>query len=145
MMQCWVDILAAAGSRSIWSDVIPVSLIGGGAALLIWSFWRRQAQPGLHRPKPPTQANASNGNAPHPAIRDAQDLADLLTEQMDRQAHRLEQLISDADARIRKLERLNSAPVPTQTRSALAPDATDPLNRRVYELADEGMPPVEIA
>jgi hypothetical protein len=64
---------------------------------------------------------------------------------MDRQAARLEQLIAEADSRIRRLERLNSAPPPAPPRQVLTGDTTDPLNRRVYELADEGMPPVEIA
>lgn len=146
MVHCWIDILAAAGSRSIWSDIIPVGLISGGAALLIWSLWRGQGQGRLARHEPPRRANAQAGaTTPDAIVRDAEELAGLLAAQMERQAARLEQLIADADARIRRLEHLNNAPPPPPPRSALSPGTTDPLNRRIYELADEGMPPVEIA
>jgi hypothetical protein len=59
---------------------------------------------------------------------------------MDRQAARLEQLIAEADVKIRHLERLTAGARPMP-----ADKATDPLNQRIYEMADEGMPPVEIA
>ena len=67
----------------------------------------------------------------------------LLAEQADRKAERLERMLVEADARIRHLERLTA-----DMRAARPPDrssTTDPLNQRVYDLADEGVPPVEIA
>lgn len=74
-------------------------------------------------------------------MRDAEELAGLLAGQMERQAARLERLLGEADARIRQLERLNAG----QGRTVPRDPAVDPLNQQVYELSDEGLPPVEIA
>jgi hypothetical protein len=80
-------------------------------------------------------------------LRDAEELSALLAQQMDRQAARLERLIAEADERIRRLERLSAAAEPEGCRapSLLRPDGADPMNRRIYALADEGLAPVEIA
>ena len=140
MAWSWVDILAA---RSIWSDVVPVGLIVMGAALLIWALWRGQGRRGRMEPAAP-EVRPSRAD-PGRVLNEAQELASLLAEQMDRQAARLEELIAEADSRIRRLERMNSAPLKEPVRPAQSGDAADPLNRRIYELADEGVPPVEIA
>ena len=137
-MEMASDMLAAAAGASLWAQVLPVSLILGGAALLIWALRRGQPE-GARSPS----ARAWDPDAAA-AAREAQELGRLVAEQADRQAARLERLIEDADARIRKLERLTAAQAQPAPRPAMS-DGPDPLNRRVYELADEGLPPIEIA
>jgi len=126
-----------------WLQVLPVALIVAGAGLLLGAIWRGQI--GWRTPSSPSppQTPATPGMAVHSVMRDAEELAGLLAGQMDRQAARLEQLIAEADVKIRHLERLSA-----EVRAARPADralSTEPLNQRIYELADEGVPPVEIA
>ena len=132
-------ILAAAVN---WSQVVPLALIVAGAVLLLMAIWRGQIGGRPAKPAPPPTSPAAAQQV-QVVMRDAEELAGLLAGQMDRQAARLERLISDADARIRQLERLSA-----DVRAARPADASlgaDPLNQRIFEMADEGMPPVEIA
>lgn len=121
-------------AASVLTQALPPILIVAGAALLLWAIWRR-----------PKAAGAEGGRSPVAAqqvqavMRDAEELAGLLAGQMERQAARLERLLGEADARIRQLERLNAGRPPPRD------PAVDPLNQQVYELSDEGLPPVEIA
>lgn len=79
----------------------------------------------------------------------------VLAEETDRHAERLEVLIARAEETIRKLESLPQARgeggvagVSGGTgRGAAAPAApvVDPLNRRIYELADQGLSSLDIA
>lgn len=68
--------------------------------------------------------------------------------QLDAKTQRLEQLIDEADSKIARLERLSG---PDAAASPPAADAgptelhIDPTSRSVYELADQGLEPVEIA
>ena len=143
----WPELLVADVSgwaASIVTHVLPVTLIVGGAALLIWAFWRGQGL-GPFRKPPPAPAPAPKAEPTEAVLRDATELANLLAAQMDRQAGRLEQLINEADARIRRLERLAATAEAVAARPPTRPDATDPLNRQIYALADDGMPTVEIA
>lgn len=77
------------------------------------------------------------------------ELAQRLAAQLDGKAARLERLIADADDRLRRLERAlaaaEQAPAPMNGQSAAAAAGDDPMLRKVYALADEGLPPVEIA
>jgi hypothetical protein len=75
---------------------------------------------------------------------DAEELAQLLAERMDRQAAKLEQLIAAADQRLANLEKAASQPAPTP-RPVPRREVMDPLSRQVYDLSDKGLPPVEIA
>jgi hypothetical protein len=70
-------------------------------------------------------------------MRDSEELAGLLAGQMDRQAARLERLLTEADAKIRELEKLSARPAATP----MDDERIDPLNLQVYELADEGCRP----
>jgi hypothetical protein len=118
-------------------QLIAVALLAGGVVMLTWAFRRGTGQGASAGPKaqaPPPEPLASY-------MADARELADLLADRMDRQAQRLERLIAEADDRIRKMERLHSE---TGSGAARRPDS-DPLNQQVYDLADSGLPPVEIA
>ncbi len=100
--------------------------------------------------RPPASDSTGGGVAASPAqsealssvMADAEELAQLLADRMDRQAARMEQLIAAADDRLAKLEKALAQPVP---RGPNRQDATDPLSRQVYDLSDRGMPSVEIA
>jgi hypothetical protein len=101
---------------------------------------------------------------------EVEQMAKRLGTQLDQQATRLEALIRQADARIAKLEQLKgvagagdagSGPVPgvAKPEPASAPEsnglpaapgaaglpANDPLTRQVYQLADDGLKPPDIA
>lgn len=82
---------------------------------------------------------------------DVHELVQRLATQLDNKAARMEQLLRDADERIRKLERMqridrNRTPVDTEHASGdTIGNEPDPVTNRVYELADQGEKPVEIA
>lgn len=133
-------LLAAIGL----ADILPAALMLGGLVLLFWAF-RRNGGPGLAPPAPrrPDLRQDVRPDRTNQVMRDSQELADLLAAQMDRQAERLERLIAEADGRIRRLERL-AAEASRPREPARTTDA-DPLAARIYDLADQGMPAVEIA
>jgi hypothetical protein len=123
------------------SQIVPIGLIVAGAVLFLVAIWRGQLVG--RKPAVPTTTSTATAQQVQIVMRDAEELAGLLAGQMDRQAARLERLIADADARIGRLERLSA-----EVRAARPADPVlnaDPLNQRIFELADEGMPPVEIA
>ena len=83
------------------------------------------------------------------------ELVERLAAQLDNKAARMELLLQDADERIRKLERMQRIErkrVSAESERASDPTSghesdpvTDPVTDRVYELADQGEKPVEIA
>lgn len=89
------------------------------------------------------------------------EMSRRLVAQIDARAAHLEALIADADDRIEELRRLQAAgadhdgrpagragaapPSSSAASSAADPRAEDPVSRGVYELADRGLGPVEIA
>ncbi|MHC5023478.1 MAG: hypothetical protein ACYTGG_06145 [Planctomycetota bacterium] len=83
------------------------------------------------------------------------DTARRLAAQLDNKAARLEQLIAEADQRLQRLQRLEQQhvsdtppppPPPAPDPYALPTEPEpDPLTRSVYDLADNGHEPVEIA
>ncbi len=78
---------------------------------------------------------------------DVHELVQRLASQVDVKAARIEQLLEDADERIRKLERMNRT---DQAHAAREPepvpdDEPDRVTSQVYELADRGEKPIEIA
>lgn len=127
-----------------FADVLPALLMAGGVVLLLWT---RRPEGRIRAPREDGQgagwARAREAtDQMERVVRDSEELAQLLAAQMDRQAQRLEELIAAADARIRRLERLAeeaSRPVVREE------ERTDPLSARVYDLADQGLPTVEIA
>lgn len=79
------------------------------------------------------------------------ELVERLAAQLDNKAARIEQLLQDADERIRKLERMQrierkrASAEPERTSDLTLGHEPDPVTNRVYELADQGEKPVEIA
>ncbi len=76
---------------------------------------------------------------------DAEELAQLISDRLDRQALRLEQLIAAADERLNRLEKAIAQPAPQAAAPQARREIADPLSRQIYDLADRGLPPVEIA
>jgi hypothetical protein len=123
------------------NQIVSMLLMTAGVLMLGLALRRTPVAPPTTPVAPPSQSPATSLE---PVLRDAEELAALLASQMDRQTARLERLIAEADDRIKRLERLAAAAeAPSVQR--LHPDSADPLNRRIYDLADEGLPPVEIA
>ena len=86
-------------------------------------------------------------------VAELHDTARHLSAQLDNKARRLEKLIEDADQRIAALGSSAAVTPPATgtpgTTAAPAPSngeqRTDPLTEEIYELADAGRTPVEIA
>lgn len=86
---------------------------------------------------------------------EAEELAERLAERVERHACRLEGLITEADERLKRLDAMCRPPgarprtgtfsEPKPQRAAPAGAGVDPLSQRVYGLADQGLPAIEIA
>jgi hypothetical protein len=78
-----------------------------------------------------------------------EQLAKRLGGQLDAKAIHLEALLREADAKIVELRKLSEAAPPPAASASDEPtplaEPGDPLARRVCELADEGLTPVDIA
>ncbi len=143
---------------------VVIAMIAG-IALIVFSLRRRTERTidregeGLERleairrevrERYPRLARGSSVAAPTATTAaELEELAERLAGKLDERAARLERLIDQADRRIRALEAAaSSAPDLTIQRPPdplRPPSATDPLHTRVCELADGGVPPVEIA
>ena len=77
----------------------------------------------------------------------AEELTARLAAHMDNKAAWLEKLMEDADERIRRLELIEhrSAQESSQASGAQLEPGEDPMKLRIYALADQGLPPLEIA
>ncbi len=77
----------------------------------------------------------------------AEELTSRLAAHMDNKAAWLEKLIEDADERIRRLELIEHRHAQESSQASGAPPepGEDPMKRRIYELADQGLRPLEIA
>jgi len=74
------------------------------------------------------------------------DMARAIYQQLDERTARLESLIQAADERIEKLHRAQGEVPATETAQADdGPPAADPRHDQVYQLADEGVSPQQIA
>lgn len=104
-----------------------------------------------------TDASAAKARLEH-VMADGEELTRRLAAILDNKAARIETLIEHADQRLAALaeaeERARNAPAPqpapAQPTSRPQPEppaplSIDPLHRKVYELADKGATPVEIA
>jgi hypothetical protein len=126
-------------------QLLSVFLMVGGILTLIWAFRGRLGAGRAGARGPAAQGPAAGRGARlEESVAQARELAGLLEGQVDGAARRLERLIEQADEKIRRLERLAAAETPSRGYRAEAP-AVDPLNQQVYTLADDGLPPVEIA
>ncbi len=164
-----MDVLAD-GAFALTSGQIAL-LISAAALLFAINHWRRNAlaKRNSHESTPPMPVGNPLSMREITAevqalLADLEETSRRLTAQLDNRYTRLEQLMAEADERIRKLEGLSrptgnpqSPPVAgvvadaRQTLARLrhergAPPATDdPAYQPVYSLADRGKSPREIA
>jgi hypothetical protein len=121
---------------------ISIGLIAAGLAVFAIALARRGRRPGR-----PTAMHAGERTRELESVAaDARELGAHLAAMLDEKAARIERLIAEADERIRHLERAPAEPPRpaafVETRPA---PGVDPVSRQVYELADKGLPSVEIA
>lgn len=156
--------LPALFNLRLLADSVPLGTPGAGTAsfagtvaiagmflgALLVAYWYRQRL--LKAPK--TDAGRAGDAAA--LAKDLNELTERLAEELDRKAERIEALIAAADERIRQMERLQmEAPVaaPALEARAIEPRhrvrhetlGVEPSHREVYDLADAGLSPVEIA
>lgn len=113
-------------------QIVSILLMLGGVLLLAWAF-RRQS---LVRP--------AESDDLRRLMAEATELAAALSAQLDERAERLQRLIDEADARLgTRLPRDEPAGVHEEEPRAIP--AADPLAQRIFDLADEGLTPVQIA
>jgi hypothetical protein len=148
--------------------VVGLAVIG---LIILLSLRNRAARRGPQKAQAPARLAMLNPDEPpqqdFSALKaDLYDTARDLTARMNHRAKQLEQLIADADDRIARLERLQPPdPVPRPAaparpkpqieplraepvraaHPAARAESLDPLTRSVYQLADHGCSPVEIA
>lgn len=113
-------------------QIVSILLMLGGILLLAWAF-RRQ-----------TLARPAEADDLRRLMAEATELAAALSAQLDEKAERLQRLLDEADSRV--------AASPTRDEPDPPPDdeprqamAGDPLAQRIFDLADEGLSPVQIA
>lgn len=121
---------------------IVLTVIGGVLLLgLALTYVMRRREPA------PPRLSPADRRALEDLMADAEELTGRLAANLDAKAARLERLIAQADERLNRLEDRTAADTRArpERRGGVTIDDTDPLNRRVYDLADRGLPPVEIA
>ncbi|MFG0283753.1 MAG: hypothetical protein ACF8R7_04965 [Phycisphaerales bacterium JB039] len=148
-----LGVLATTPAGAGPVNALSSALIALGAMMLIWLLlrwqWRRQRamtnQPARDQVADLRQA-ARQREAEQGASAELVELSRRLLAQIDARSTQLEGLIEDADQRIEQLRGLAGAPAATPGRPPPSePVGADPIARGVYELADEGLGPVEIA
>ncbi|MEM9066074.1 MAG: hypothetical protein AAGB51_11355 [Planctomycetota bacterium] len=151
-------------------DLLPAAMMLVAALLLMNSYLRRQKAKSK-QPEQPTdararaeaiQAAARGKESLQAVLAESEQLAQRLAAHVDTKAALLEKLIADADDRLAKLEAAESrSPEPQpqtldhaaqgstlhkdQAAKSAPAQSTDPLRRRIYQLADQGKSSVEIA
>lgn len=153
-------------------DWLPMALAGFGFAVLAWTLVRmyirrKNSTSAREMNRPPAERLAdirSEARARREPLdelmADATELAHRLAAQLDNKAERLEQLLAEADDAIAALRaeraatggeaarrgpRDHAPASPWGESPTRETDAGDPVRLRVYQLADEGVEPGEIA
>lgn len=148
-MSDWPDQLLPSVllvAESVTVPVLSVVLTGIGVVLLVGLALtygiRRRDSAG------PSMSPAERRKL-EDLVSDAEELTGRLAASLDAKAARIERLIAQADERLGRLENQSlseARPRPDRRNAQQAGvEDTGPLNRRVYDLADRGLPPVEIA
>jgi hypothetical protein len=164
-------VLAAAPVNPLvqWMPVFMAAAVVAMAVLITMSVRARISRRQSSRPDPrqvleKLRSTASRGDNVHAVTARAVDTVQQVAAQLDNKAERLEQLLVEATEKIEALEaRLRAAadataaplpppsiapPVeepPSPLESPKPAEPADPLTRSVYELADSGNDPLQIA
>lgn len=156
------------------TTLLTAALFGAGIAVLVVPLLVRwlKRRPGVGLAPPSVHARvdalsrlARDRESLETLMKDVRELTRLCAQQLDSRAERIEKLLAQADERIQRLEApagvrreaplVESKPaVPSRARPGArtgfsgdtgSEHSQDPLARQVYELADQGRTPVEIA
>lgn len=114
--------------------IVALGALLAGLALAAWG-WGQSRKAGA--------ARVADREAMTEAARlgaDLRELAQRLASEMDRRAERMERLIAKADERIERMQ----APQPPRAPERVA-NLSEPSHAKVHDLADQGLPIVEIA
>ncbi len=137
----WLANAAGAGASVPWVSLV---LMAGALVLLALAVaqWQRRAGARDHRPS----AGDAGGPGDHAGARaDVETLVRELVAELDARADRLERLIAEADRRLTRPGRPEPEVKPERSTGPARRSEGDPMARRIYGLADEGLPTVEIA
>ena len=143
-------MLALELNSQFFKDFWPVILIGGLAAVLLFKNSRRKrrgesvvmSDAEAQRRIPSLKEHLNVRADLEKLIIDLQDLSRQINAHIDTRFCKLEVLMREADAKIRKLEALNAGKA-SNSRSGV--EEIDPEKSLVYKLADAGKTSVEIA
>lgn len=155
------------GGGAFSREDLSIGLIALGSIMMLIVIARMlgrrkpRARAGMHAPATAQEAAAPKftSTASHDRLErlmaDAEELTRRLAAVLDNKAAKIEVLIEQADERLRALEGAAARPGPAAGRGeaadardaqdAPAPLSMDPLHRKVYDLADQGLTPVDIA
>lgn len=140
------------GSLTTWLPVLGLALIVTGLMMSLRKRRQAAARPtAIEQLERSRQTRAMQGDLEELMV-EIERLTRRFAAQLDAKTQQLESLMREADQRIATLQRLREvgpdehavAPSPFDAAPGGAPDAA-PLARRVGELADRGLSPVEIA
>ena len=141
----------------IFDYVTPPVLFVTGLAIITWTVvrMRKQAKRDLASGRTTVPTNSlSASDVRHLAeelntlVAELQDTSRRIAAQIDNRVTKLDILLAEADEKIKRLEAAVTAstPLPDSLPAATPPaEASDPRHRRIYELADQGHSPREIA
>mgnify|MGYP001053434522 CR=1 FL=1 len=134
------------------SNLVPL-VLGAIALTLLMSSLSRRQQARAARPKPPAQRPPPSADSREQEIRrdldelmvELQELSRRISAEIDTRFSKLEAAIRDADRRIAVLNRLSRMLAEQEGKEAPASTDIDARHSVIYELADAGFTPVEIA
>lgn len=149
-------------SKLTGSDGLSGILMAGGVLIIVFVLLRRlwrgkKRRRATHTPTPREQIAALRSQAESRSRIEsfkieAHEFTRQLAALLDTKAERLERLIADADDRLARMadaEHRPAAPPPRPSphrhRPIDPPARVDPTHTKIYQLADAGMDPIEIA
>ena len=160
-----INVLAQGEEQARPSlDSLPIMLMGAGVLLLIVVLMghlrktvrKNQQAPNLE-PKERIQSIREEAHSSTSILEkrtaQAEEIVRELTALLDNRSEKLEIMIQHADERIERLERLTAEAEGRMTPRHTAPSqpasetsfANDALKQQIYDLADQGQKPIEIA
>lgn len=122
-------------------NFLPFALIAAVLFMVLW-FGRRRPRAKSNAQSAPTERPIKERQRLTKAIRELEinlmEFGRDIEARLDTRIHTLQELLRQADEKIRKLEELSGG-------KARRADEVPPLHREVYQLADDGFDKVEIA
>jgi len=148
----WTTMVPLLGAFLSHNWFVPVASIAVAVGLLLFSLRRRQRELAQRSQRDPLSRNPPRATESQQLGRDLEalvveleELSRQISAQIDTRFAKLEAAIRDADRRIAVLRRLTHQDTPQTDDQPDAAAGEDARHGIVYELADAGLSPVEIA